>query len=101
VKWRGKPVFIRHRTEDEIQDAQNTKWEALRDPEPDSDRVKKPEWLIMVGMYTNATHLIISNGSDCTQAFALISDVFPSARLEILAAGSVPATAHTMTSPVE
>lgn len=49
IKWRGKPVFIRHRTSDEIQEAENTKWEALRDPQPDSDRVKKPEWLIMLG----------------------------------------------------
>jgi ubiquinol-cytochrome c reductase iron-sulfur subunit len=51
IKWRGKPVFIRHRTADEIKDAENTKWENLRDPQPDSDRVKKPEWLIMVGMF--------------------------------------------------
>ena len=49
IKWRGKPVFIRHRTEDEIKEAEETKWEALRDPQPDSDRVQKPEWLIMVG----------------------------------------------------
>jgi Rieske Fe-S protein len=50
IKWRGKPVFIRHRTQDEIKEAEDTKWEALRDPQPDSDRVKKPEWLIMLGM---------------------------------------------------
>ncbi|KAL8745510.1 MAG: hypothetical protein Q9190_002362 [Brigantiaea leucoxantha] len=49
IKWRGKPVFIRHRTESEIQEAENTNWETLRDPQPDSDRVKKPEWLIMLG----------------------------------------------------
>ena len=49
IKWRGKPVFIRHRTADEIQDAESAKWESLRDPQPDSDRVKKPEWLIMLG----------------------------------------------------
>jgi len=49
IKWRGKPVFIRHRTGDEIKEAEDTKWEALRDPQPDSDRVKKPEWLIMLG----------------------------------------------------
>lgn len=49
VKWRGKPVFIRHRTEDEIKEAEDTNWESLRDPQPDSDRVKKPEWLIMLG----------------------------------------------------
>ena len=23
IKWRGKPVFVRHRTEDEIKDAEN------------------------------------------------------------------------------
>ena len=50
VKWRGKPVFIRHRTADEIKEAEDTKWESLRDPQPDSNRVKKPEWLIMLGM---------------------------------------------------
>jgi hypothetical protein len=50
IKWRGKPVFIRHRTEDEIKEAENTNWESLRDPQPDSDRVKKPEWLVMLGM---------------------------------------------------
>jgi ubiquinol-cytochrome c reductase iron-sulfur subunit len=49
VKWRGKPVFIRHRTTDEIQDAESVKWESLRDPQPDSDRVQKPEWLVMLG----------------------------------------------------
>jgi len=54
IKWRGKPVFIRHRTEDEIKEAGDTKWEALRDPQSDSDRVKKPEWLIMLGTSTSA-----------------------------------------------
>lgn len=49
IKWRGKPVFVRHRTADEIKEAEDTKWESLRDPQPDSDRVKKPEWLIMIG----------------------------------------------------
>lgn len=51
IKWRGKPVFIRHRTADEIKEAEDTKWEALRDPQPDSERVKKPEWLVMLGIY--------------------------------------------------
>lgn len=53
VTWRGKPVFIRHRTEEEIQKAQNTDISVLRDKEPDSDRVKKPEWLVMVGICTH------------------------------------------------
>ena len=49
-------MFIRHRTEEEIKDAENTKWETLRDPQPDSDRVKKPEWLIMLGMSSRSKH---------------------------------------------
>lgn len=51
IKWRGKPVFVRHRTQDEIKEAENVKVETLRDPQNDADRVKKPEWLVMVGMY--------------------------------------------------
>ncbi|EAS35345.3 ubiquinol-cytochrome c reductase, iron-sulfur subunit [Coccidioides immitis RS] len=53
IKWRGKPVFIRHRTASEIAEAESTNWESLRDPQPDSDRVKKPEWLVMLGVCTH------------------------------------------------
>ena len=55
IKWRGKPVFIRHRTEDEIKEAEDIDWNSLRDPQPDSDRVQKPEWLIMLGSSTLLT----------------------------------------------
>ncbi|GAM90153.1 hypothetical protein ANO11243_081930 [Dothideomycetidae sp. 11243] len=64
IKWRGKPVFIRHRTSDEIQEAENTKWEALRDPQPDSDRVQKPEWLIMLGVCTHLGCVPIGEAGD-------------------------------------
>ncbi|KAI9821871.1 MAG: hsp70 nucleotide exchange factor fes1 [Pycnora praestabilis] len=64
IKWRGKPVFIRHRTADEIKDAEDTKWESLRDPQPDSDRVKKPEWLIMVGVCTHLGCVPIGESGD-------------------------------------
>jgi ubiquinol-cytochrome c reductase iron-sulfur subunit len=53
VTWRGKPVFIRHRTADEIQEANDVELGALRDPETDSQRVERPEWLIMVGVCTH------------------------------------------------
>ena len=53
VVWRGKPVFIRHRTEKEIAEAENTDVAALRDPQADSERVQKPEWLVMVGICTH------------------------------------------------
>lgn len=49
IKWRGKPVFIRHRTASEIQEAESIDINSLRDPQQDADRVKKPEWLIMLG----------------------------------------------------
>ena len=53
VLWRGKPVFIRKRTQEEISKAQNVKLEELKDPQKDEDRVKKPEWLIMTGVCTH------------------------------------------------
>lgn len=53
VKWRGKPVFVRHRTEDEIEDARSVDLSALPDPTPDEERVKEPQWLIMVGVCTH------------------------------------------------
>ena len=53
VVWRGKPVFIRHRTAKEIKDSENVNTADLIDPEADADRVKKPEWLVMVGICTH------------------------------------------------
>ena len=53
VLWRGKPVFIKRRTEDEIQEARSVKMEDLPDPEKDEDRVKNPEWLVMLGVCTH------------------------------------------------
>jgi ubiquinol-cytochrome c reductase iron-sulfur subunit len=53
VTWRGKPVFIRRRTPEEIKKAQADDTASLIDPEPDKARVKKPEWLIMVGVCTH------------------------------------------------
>ena len=53
VIWRGKPVFIRHRTAKEISQAQDTSLEALPDPQADSERVQKAEWLILGGVCTH------------------------------------------------
>ncbi|WP_245300273.1 ubiquinol-cytochrome c reductase iron-sulfur subunit [Methylocystis bryophila] len=53
VKWRGKPVFIRHRTPAEIAAAEETPLASLPDPQPDSARVKKPEWLVVIGVCTH------------------------------------------------
>ena len=53
VLWRGKPVFIRRRTEEEIVKAKNVKLEDLPHPENDEDRAKNPEWLVMLGVCTH------------------------------------------------
>jgi len=53
VTRRGKPVFIRHRTAAEIDAAKAVAVGELRDPETDDVRVKKPEWLIVIGICTH------------------------------------------------
>lgn len=53
VKWRGKPVFVRHRTAKEIEDARAVNVAELRDKQADQDRVKKDQWLVMVGVCTH------------------------------------------------
>ena len=53
ILWRGKPVFIRRRTPEEIAEAQMVKLDELPDPQGDEERVQNPEWLIMVGVCTH------------------------------------------------
>jgi ubiquinol-cytochrome c reductase iron-sulfur subunit len=56
VMWRGKPTFVRHRTVQEIKDAQDVPLNQLKDPQTDAERVTpgKEQWLIVAG---NCTHL--------------------------------------------
>lgn len=60
LKWRGKPVFVRHRTAAEIAAAKKDDPEIKIDPEPDAKRVKafegkaQEQWVIVYG---NCTHL--------------------------------------------
>ncbi len=53
VLWRGKPVFIRRRTEEEIAKARDVNIDELKHPEKDEDRAKDPEWLVMLGVCTH------------------------------------------------
>lgn len=64
IKWRGKPVFIRHRTADEIAEARSTDLKGLRDPESDEARTKKPEWLVMLGVCTHLGCVPIGEAGD-------------------------------------
>jgi ubiquinol-cytochrome c reductase iron-sulfur subunit len=55
VRWRGKPVFISHRTKKEIEEARSVNLSTLPDPQPDDARVKKgkEQWLVLVGVCTH------------------------------------------------
>lgn len=64
VKWQGKPVFIRHRTLQEIQEANSVDTSTLKDPQTDADRVQKPEWLIMLGICTHLGCVPIGESGD-------------------------------------
>ena len=53
VLWRGKPVFIKRRTTEEIQEAKAVDINELKHPETDEQRAKNPEWLVMLGICTH------------------------------------------------
>jgi ubiquinol-cytochrome c reductase iron-sulfur subunit len=64
IKWRGKPVFIRHRTTAEIDEANAVPMSDLKDPQLDSDRVKHPEWLVVLGVCTHLGCVPIGDSGD-------------------------------------
>ena len=53
AKWRGKPIFIDHRTEKEISEARSVDVNSLPDPATDESRVTKAEWLVVIGICTH------------------------------------------------
>ncbi len=61
VLWRGKPVFIKRRTPEEIAEAKKVDIKDLKHPEKDEDRVKKEEWLVMLGICTHLGCVPLSN----------------------------------------
>ncbi|MFP6716116.1 MAG: ubiquinol-cytochrome c reductase iron-sulfur subunit [Alphaproteobacteria bacterium] len=64
VLWRGKPVFVRHRTPSEITEAEDADFNALPDPQSDMERVKRREWLILVGVCTHLGCVPLSHRGD-------------------------------------
>ncbi|THK33057.1 cytochrome b-c1 complex subunit Rieske, mitochondrial [Diachasma alloeum] len=63
-KWQGKPLFVRHRSQKEIAKESEVNISSLRDPQHDSDRVKRPEWLIVLGVCTHLGCVPIANAGD-------------------------------------
>lgn len=55
VVWRGRPIFVRHRTKKEIEEARAVDWRGLPDPQPDTARIKPghDQWLVVIGICTH------------------------------------------------
>ena len=60
VLWRGKPVFLKRRTQEEIDEARAVSLQDLPDPQKDEERVKegKDEWLVIFFTVLMACHFI-------------------------------------------
>ena len=63
VEWQGKPIFVRHRTEKEIKEAQDVKLSELIEPQADSARVKAghDQWIVLIGICTHLGCIPLGN----------------------------------------
>lgn len=66
VKWRGVPVFIRNRTQADIDAARAVAMSDLKDPQKDEDRVQKghDQWLVMRGVCTHLGCIPLADAGD-------------------------------------
>jgi ubiquinol-cytochrome c reductase iron-sulfur subunit len=66
VFWRGKPIFVSHRTQKEIQEARSVDWHSLPDPQPDEARIKPghDQWLIVIGICTHLGCIPLAHQGD-------------------------------------
>ena len=55
VFWRGKPIYISHRTKKQVEEAQKTPLKDLPDPQTDQQRTKPghEQWLVVIGICTH------------------------------------------------
>jgi ubiquinol-cytochrome c reductase iron-sulfur subunit len=66
VFWRGKPIFISHRTQKEIEEARSVDVASLPDPQTDQARVKPghDQWLVLIGICTHLGCIPIAHEGD-------------------------------------
>jgi ubiquinol-cytochrome c reductase iron-sulfur subunit len=66
VFWRGKPIYIDHRTKKEIEEARSVNVNSLPDPEPDDKRVKEghDQWLVVIGICTHLGCIPLAHQGD-------------------------------------
>lgn len=63
-KWRGKPLFVRHRTQEEIDREVDVDLSILRDSQHDVDRAQNPRYLILIGICTHLGCVPIANAGE-------------------------------------
>lgn len=64
VKWRGKPVFVKHRTDEDIAKEAAVAMADLKDPQADVDRAINPKYLIVIGICTHLGCVPIAGSGD-------------------------------------
>jgi ubiquinol-cytochrome c reductase iron-sulfur subunit len=66
VFWRGKPIFINHRTKKEIDEARAVNIATLPDPQTDEARVKEghAQWQVLIGICTHLGCIPIAHQGD-------------------------------------
>jgi ubiquinol-cytochrome c reductase iron-sulfur subunit len=66
VFWRGKPIFINHRSAKEIKEAQDVNLASLPDPQPDSARVKPghDQWQVLIAICTHLGCIPLAHQGD-------------------------------------
>jgi ubiquinol-cytochrome c reductase iron-sulfur subunit len=66
VFWRGKPIYVTHRTKKEIDEARDVNVATLPDPETDEKRVKAghEEWQVLIGICTHLGCIPIAHQGD-------------------------------------
>src|SRR4030081_3112731 len=66
VFWRGKPIFISHRTPKEIGEPRAVPRPSLPDPQSDQDRVKAghDQWLVVIGICTHLGCIPLAHQGD-------------------------------------
>ena len=76
VLWRGKPVFLKRRTQEEILEARSVSLDDLPHPEKDEERVKsgKDEWLVMLGVCTHLDAFLFQTKVIIKDGFVLVMD---------------------------
>jgi len=63
-EWRGKPIFVRHRSPEEVEKLRSVDVASLRHPESDEERTKRPEWSVVIGVCTHLGCVPIHGAGD-------------------------------------